>query len=438
MKTKSSLPRSAAAIDVGSEKLYVGVPGQKVRIFDTFTASLHQLRDYLQSRQITTVAMEATGVYWWPVYRVLEEAGFEVCVVNGAHVKNVPGRKTDVADSQWLAELHSKGLLRAGFVPPAQIRKLRTFARLRQEHVANAAKHILHMQKALDLMNLKIHDVFSDTTGVSSLRMIRAILNGVRDPEMLLALCEDSILKRKRDRLLLALQGTWDPEQLFALDQAVAAWDFYHVQMSQCDREVKNALDELAVDQPQPPVDQKPTRKPLRPNAPAIDNLGLLLHRITGVDLTALPCLTDYSQMLLVSEVGTDMSPWPTAAHFVSWLGLSPGKRDSGKRRRKQKRFRGIAGKLFCVIARSLAQSKHLALAGFYRRLRATRGGQVANIAAARKLAILFYNALKHGLAYVEQGLQAYEQKYREQSKKRFMDAAKRFGLVVTEQPLAT
>src|SRR5437879_6215869 len=151
--------RSAAAIDVGSEKLHVGIPKEKVRIFDTFTPALHQLRDYLQSHGITTVAMEATGVYWWPVYRVLEAAGFEVCVVNGAHVKNVPGRKTDVADCQWLAELHSKGLLRGGFVPPAAIRKLRHFARLRQQHLTHAAKHILHMHKALHRMNLSLQDV---------------------------------------------------------------------------------------------------------------------------------------------------------------------------------------------------------------------------------------------------------------------------------------
>lgn len=430
--------RSAAAIDVGSEKLHVGIPKEKVRIFDTVTPALHQLRDYLQSHGVTTVAMEATGVYWWPVYRVLEEAGLEVCVVNGAHVKNVPGRKTDVADCQWLAELHSKGLLRGGFVPPAAIRKLRHFARLRQEHLTNAAKHILHMQKALDLMNLKIHDVFSDTTGVSSLRLIRAILQGVRDPELLLALCEESILKRKREKLLLALAGTWDAEQLFALRQAVAAWDFYHGQMAECDREIELALQELAAQKPEPPPDRHPTPKKLRPNAPVIAQLPQLLQRLTGADLTALPCVTAYSQMLILAEVGTDMSPWPTVKHFTAWLGLSPGRRDSGKRKRSQKRFRGTAGKLFCVIARSLAQSKHLALAGFYRRLRATRGGQVANVAAARKIATLFYNALKFGLAYVEQGLQAYEQKYKEQAKQRFMKAAKRFGLVLADQSVTT
>lgn len=434
----TSKPRLAAAIDVGSEKLHVGVPDQKVRIFDTFTPSLHQLRDYLKSLQVTTVAMEATGVYWWPIYCVLEEAGLEVCVVNGAHVKNVPGRKTDVADCQWLAELHSKGLLSSGFVPPAEIRVLRHFARLRQEHITNAAKHILHMQKALDMMNLKIHDVFSDTTGVSSLRMIRAILRGVRDPELLLSLCESSILKHKRERLLLALQGTWDSEQLFALRQAVAAWDFYHDQMAECDRELERALQTLAAPTPEPPPDLPLTQKKLRPNAPAITDLGSLLQRITGADLTALPCITEYSQMMILSEVGADMSPWPTAKHFTSWLGLTPGKRDSGKRKRNKKRFRGTAGKLFCVIARGLAQSKFLALAGFYRRIRSNRGGQIANIAAARKLAILFYNALKYGVNYVEQGLQTYEQKYREQAKKRFTNAAKRFGFVVTEQGIKT
>lgn len=434
--TKGSITRIAAGIDVGSETLHVGVLGQPVKCFNTFTGSLHQLRDHLQNQGVSTVAMEATGVYWWPVYRVLEEAGLEVCVVNGAHVKNVPGRKTDVADCLWLAELHSKGMLEAGFVPPAQIRKLRDYTRLRQEHVANAARHILHMQKALDLMNLKIHDVLSDTTGISALGMIRAIVGGERNPRALLQKCDARVLKHKTAKLLAALEGTWDEEHLFALDQALQAWDFYHQLIAGCDQAIERVLKTLAQSKPQPPPGQGLTFKKRRPTAPVIENLPFLLQRITGADLNALPCLTDYSQLLILSEVGTDMAPWPTHKHFTSWLGLAPGSRASGKRRRTQKRFRGKAGKLFCVIARSLAQSKNLALAGFYRRVRAKRGGQVANIAAARKLAILFYNALKHGIEYVEQGLKAYELRYKEQAKRRFKRAARRFGLIVNEEPV--
>lgn len=427
---------TVAAIDVGSEKMHVGIPGQPPKVFECFTDSLQQLSKYLQSEGVTSVAMEATGVYWLPIYVILEAAGLEVQVVNGAHVKNVPGRKTDLLDCQWLAQLHAQGLLRGGFVPPAQIRTLRHYVRLRQDHVASGSAHILHMQKALDLMNLKIHDVLSDTVGVSCLRLIRAIVAGQRDPRALLALCEVDVVRRKTEPLLRALQGTWDVEHLFGLKQALEAWDFYQQQIAECDGEIEKLLRALAAQKPEPPADSPTTLKKRRHNAPDLPDLEKLMHRLTGADLSALPCLSAYSQMLIISETGTDMGRWATEQHFVSWLGLAPGSRHSGKRRRNQKRFRGTAGKIFCVIARSLGRSKHLALAGFYRRVRSTRGGQVANIASARKIAILFYNALKHGIKYVEAGLEAYEKRYREQSIKRMKKAAARFGLTIVEPAL--
>src|SRR6185312_8748208 len=386
------------------------------KVFECFTDSLRQLRDHLKEQQVTTVAMEATGVYWLPVYDILEEAGLEVFVVNGAHVKNVPGRKTDMQDSQWLAQLHAQGLLQSGFVPPANIRKLRQYVRLRQDHIRSAAQHILHMQKALDLMNIKIHDVLSQTIGVSCLRMIRAIVAGQRNPEVLLGLCGVDVIRRKTKPLLRALEGTWDEEHLFALKQALEAWDFYQSQIGACDVEIQKVLESLAGQKPERPAGENPTIKKRRANSPAVPKMEQLLHRLTGVDLTALPCITAYSQMMILSEVGTDMSRWATERHFTSWLGLAPGSRQSGKRRRHQRRFRGTAGKIFCVVARTLGRSKYLALSGFYRRIKAKRGAQVANIACARKIAVLFYNALKHGIGYVEQGLQAYEKRYREQS----------------------
>ena len=432
------MTRKAAAIDVGSEKMHVGIAGQDgVKVFECFTDALYQLRDYLLAQQVTTVAMEATGVYWLPVYDLLEAAGLAVCVVNGAHVKNVPGRKTDTQDCQWLAQLHAQGLLQSGFVPPADIRRLRQYVRLRQDHVGSAAQHILHMQKAMDLMNLKLHDVFSQTIGVNCLRMIRAMVAGERDPAVLLALCDADVLRRKTQPLLRALQGTWDEEYLFSLQQALQAWDFYQGQIAACDVAIQKVLAALAAQRPEPPAGAGPTVKKRRANSPEVPQLEQLLHRLTGVDLTALPCITAYSQMLVVSEVGTDMSRWPTGKHFVSWLGLSPGSRQSGKRRRRQKRFRGTAGKIFCVVARTLGRSKYLALSGFYRRIKATRGAQVANIACARKIALLFYHALKHGMQYVEQGLEAYEQHYREQSITRLKKAAAHFGYTLQNQTVA-
>ena len=431
------MSRTAAAIDVGSEKMHVGIDQQQeVRIFECFTDSLHQLRDYLLERQVTTVAMEATGVYWLPVFDILEGAGLEVVVVNGAHVKNVPGRKTDIQDCQWLAQLHGQGLLQAGFVPPARIRKLRSYVRLRQEHVTHGAQHILHMQKALDLMNIKIHDVLSQTIGVSCLRMIRGMVAGQRNPLALLALCDVEVQKRKSKDVLRALQGHWEEEHLFALKQALQGWDFYQSQIASCDKEIERLLGSLAAQKPQPSPTQKPTIKKRRGNTPEIAELEGFLHRLTGADLSALPCITAYSQLLLVAEVGTDMSRWATAKHFTSWLGLAPGSRQSGKRRRVQKRFRGAAGKIFAVVARTIGRSKYLAISGFYRRVKAKRGGQVANIACARKIAVLFYNAMRYGIQYVEQGLKKYEQQYKERTVKGLARAAARFGYTLTNQPV--
>lgn len=423
----------AAAIDVGSERLHVAVVNQAVQVFDTFTDSLHALRDYLLSAGVTTVAMEATGVYWLPVYEVLEAARLEVCVVNGAHVKSLPGRKSDMQDCQWLAELHSHGLLRGGFVPPHDIRRLRDYQRLRQDHIRMGSAHIQHMQKALDRMNLKIHEVLSDLTGRSGLRLIQAILQGVRAPHLLLECCDVQIVTRKRAALLKAVKGNWQAEHLFALRQAYEGWQFYQRQIAACDREISAVLAELAASAPpdDAPVGAAPTKR-LQHNAPQIADLHKLLLRITGgQDLGALPALSDYSVLQVLSEVGTDMSRWPTVKHFTAWLGLAPSSRRSGKRRRREKRFRNPAGQIFCVVARSLARSKHLALGGFYRRLRAMHGAQLANIATARKVAVLFYNTLRYGLAYVEQGLQNYEVAYRQQCLRRLERNARQFGLTL-------
>lgn len=429
------MTRKAAAIDVGSERMHVGIEAHpEVKIFECFTDSLHQLRDYLLTEQVTTVAMEATGVYWLPIFEILEAAGLEVIMVNGAHVKNVPGRKTDVQDCQWLAQLHGMGLLKAGFVPPDKIRTLRSYMRLRQEHVANGSRHVLHMQKAMDLMNIKIHDVLSQTTGLSCLRMIRGMVEGVREPELLLGLCDIDVRRRKRKEVLRALRGTWDAEHLFSLKQALQGWDFFQSQIAACDAEIAKVLAQLAAEKPPLPPEQKPTIKRGHGNSPEIPGMEELMHRITGVDLSALPCISAYGQMLILAEVGTDMSRWPTHKHFVSWLGLSPGSRHSGKRKKNQKRYRGAAGRLFCVLVRSIGRSKYLAITGFYHRIKSKHGGQVANIACARKIAVLFYNALRFGLKYVEQGLEHYEKQYRERNLRGLRKAAARFGYTLTAE----
>lgn len=436
----SKLPRKAAGIDVGSEKLFVGLPRGEVRAFDCFTGCLHQMRDYLIELKVTDVAMEATGVYWIAAYEVLEKAGLRVCVVNAAHARHLPARKSDVSDCQWLAQLHHKKLLNGGFVPPTLVRTLRDYTRLRQDHIRRGSSHLLHMQKALDQMNIKIHEVISELDGASGLRMVQAILAGERNPDALLALCDEQIIRKKARRLRLALEGHWKDSQLFALQQAYESYSHYQRQIHACDQKIKEALEALAQAAPPPKKEAIPQGKPKRihHNAPSIAGLEKLLLKITGgEDLAQLPCLTNYSAMQLISEVGADMSRWKTVKQFTAWLGLAPAHRQSGKKNRNERRFRGKAGQLFCVIAQSLARSKYLALGGFYRRIRGRRGGQVANIAAARKLAVLFYNCLVHGWTYVEEGLEAYETKYKEQMIKRVKAQAKRFGLNVLENQVA-
>lgn len=439
------------AIDVGSERLHAAVYDGPTRVFSTFTSDLQKLVEFFKEHGVASVALEATGVYWMVPHEVLEEAGLKVVVVNGAHVKNLPGRKSDLSDAQWLAELHAHGLLRGGFVPAEAVRRLRDYQRLRQDHVQMGSTHVLHMQKALDRMNVKLHEVISQITGWSGQRIIQAILEGERDPEKLAGLCDEQILGKKKAKVVEALRGLWRAEHVFALQQAWEGWQFYQKQMTACDREIARILAELTPAQPERPTptqgaetESKPaaapkkraTGKRMHHNAPDIPKLHqTLLHLCGGQNAADLPTLTDYTVMQIIAETGTDMSRWPTVKHFTAWLGLAPSSRQSGKRRKPEKRFRGRAGQLFCVAARSLARSKHLALGGFYRRIRATRGGQVANIAAARKVAQLFYCTLRYGLDYVERGLEQYNAQYKAQSIKRIQAAARRFGLTV--QPTA-
>jgi len=410
----------AAFVDVGSEQMYVSIAGGPPEVFGAMTGELHRLRDWLQERGVHSVAMEATGVYWLPLYSVLEGAGMEVRMVNGKQTRNLPGRKTDMQDCQWGATLHAHGLLRAGFVPPAHIRELQDYLRLRQDHLTMAASHVQHMQKALERMNVKLHDVISNVVGVSGLAVIEGILAGERDPERLLQLCDVQIQTRKAAHFKEALRGTWSQEHLFALRQALESWRHYQGQMAACNEQIKAVLERLeaSLTPPQSPGGEPPASGPApttskkKPgiNAPAIEGLGGLMLRLWGgKDLTVLPACTTYSMLQLIGEVGLDLSQWPSAKHFTSWLGLAPGSYQSGKRRRGTGRKRNRAGRLLCVIVRSLARSKDTALGGFYRRMAARRGGLVAIIATARKLAVLIWQAMVKGLAYVEQGLKAYE-----------------------------
>lgn len=437
MKSLPVLDGNAAAIDVGSEKLHVSIGGQAPQVFGTFTGDLENLRDVLLQKGVRSVAMEATGVYWLYLYEVLEGAGLEVVVVNGRHVQNVPGRKTDMADCQWLATLHAHGLLRGGFVPSADIRRLQDYQRLRCDHLVGAAAQVQKMQQALERMNLKIHDVISDLTGVSGLKVVRAILRGERRPGELLALCAEQIQKQKAERVKESLRGCWKKEQLFALRQALEVWEFYQKQIAECDRELEESLKEMAGGgesrggDPGGALKLGPAKAPGK-NTPVIERFQELLARVCGGrDATQIPGLGTGLVLQLISEVGTEMTRWPSEKHFVSWLGLAGGHKQSGKRKGSVKAHRNRAGRMFCAAARSLAQSVDKALGGFYRRLRGRLGGVAANVALARKLALLFYRLLRYGLEYVEKGLKSYQAKVLETEARLLRKLAKKQGFIL-------
>jgi len=428
----------AAFVDVGSEQMHVSVGGERPEVFGAVTSQLHALRDWLLGQGVQSVAMEATGVYWLPLYTVLEASGLKVVMVNGRHMRNVPGRKTDMSDAQWGSTLHMHGLLRAGFVPPAHIRRLQDYLRLRAEHVSAAAGHVQHMQKALERMNIKLHDEISDLAGASGQAVVRAILEGERDPARLLALCDKRIQRSKGERVEESLRGTWAEEHLFALAQAVQSWDHYRSQIKECDRRIELLLQEYDFDDAPPaPGAKRKARKGPGKNAPEIAQLReTLTHICGGHDLSVLPAHTEYSVLQLIGEVGTDLTKWHTEKHFTSWLSLAPGTHQSGKRKRSVKRKRNRAGRLFCVMARSLARSKNIALGGFYRRMAARRGGLVANVALARKLATLFWRVMVKGMDYVEHGLQHYEAKVLQAKHRALQSLAKQLGVSIAPASL--
>jgi hypothetical protein len=426
------LDPTAAAIDVGSEQLYVSIAGGPPKVFGTTTGQLQGMRDYLLAQGVRSVAMEATGIYWLCPYEVLERAGLQVVMVNGKYVKNLPGRKTDLSDCQWQATLHAHGLLKPGFVPPEHIRRLQDYLRVRTDHITMAGSHEQHMQKALERMNLKIHDVLSDLTGVSGLKMVQAIIAGVRNPVALLALCDPQVQNNKAGRLRAALEGTWKAEHLFALRQAYELWQFYQQKITECDQAIQGVLQELAgPEDPNHPA--PPPNKRGGINAPQIAGLHAMLWRLCGgKDPTQLPGVADYVLLQLISEVGTDLEKnWKTEKHFTAWLGLAPGSRNSGKRRGSQRRSRNRAGRLFCVVARSVGRSVDKALGGFYRRLRGRKGGLVANLALARKLAELFWRLMVHGVSYVEQGLKKYQEKVAQTEQRLLQKLAHKYDLLL-------
>jgi transposase len=422
---------NAAGIDIGSERHMVAVPEGRaevaVREFGTFTADLIALADWLQQCGVTTVAMESTGVYWIPLFELLERRGFEVKLVDARHVKNVTGRKSDILDCQWIQQLHTYGLLAGAFRPADELCVLRSYLRQREMLTQTASMHIQHMQKALQQMNLLLHNVVSDITGVTGMKIIKAMLAGERDPQVL-ASYRDNKCHHDRATIAKSLVGNYRAEHLFSLRQAVDLYEIYQTKIGDCDQAIVTQVSAQpdVTDEPPPP---EPKRTSARDRQRGGVNVRDLLFQKSGVDLFAIPGLAADTLLVLASEVGFDLSPWKTEKHFSSWLSLCPGTKISGGKvlSRRVKRNPNRAAQAFRMAAATLSRSKS-ALGAFYRRIKARSGGKQAITATAHKIARIYYALLTQGTTYVELGQQAYEQKYEERRLKHLMAQAKSLG----------
>lgn len=443
----------AAGIDVGATEHSVCVPedavtaGQPpVRQFKAFTGDLDQLVEWLQGCKVQTVAMESTSVYWIPLYQKLERAGLEVVLVNARHLKRVPGRKTDVLDCQWLQQMHSYGLLSGSFRPSDDICVLRTFLRHRSNLVAGCGMQVQHMQRALNQMNIHLHHVISDLDGETGLAILDAILAGERDPKELVKLRHVQCRKSTVEEMEAALKGDWREEHLFVLQQSLESYRALQRQIAECDRAMEKALDRVAVnpavvpeaERPANPVAQSAGEKKKRKkrtggNTPQKD-LTAQLHRVCGVDLTRVVGFNVLSVLILISEIGVDMSRWPNAKAFCSWLGLCPGNAISGGKILSTRTARVVnrVAILLRTLAPTLARTDTW-IGSFHRRMKARLGPAAANTATARKLATIVYHLLKYREEYIDVDRVVYEEKFRRYRIGRLRRQAEELGYAITE-----
>ena len=420
---------NAAGIDVGAASHFVAVPPDRddepVREFPSFTEDLERLADWLTACEVDTVAMESTGVYWIPLFELLESRGFTVYLVNARHVKNVPGRKSDVLDCQWLQQLMTFGLLRGAFRPKGDCCALRCVARQREMLQRYQSRHVQHMQKALTQMNLQLGQVISDVAGDTGQKIIRAILSGERDGPTLAKL-RNVRIRASEEEIAKSLQGNWREEHLFALKQAVALYDAYAEQLAECDRQLETMLAALAQHEGQP---EKPKRRGGKAkNAPRFD-LRTYLFQLCGVDVTRIDGIDVTTAFKVLAEVGADLSRFTSAKHFASWLGLCPGTKISGGKvlSGKSKRTANRAAQALRMAAANLRTSQS-ALGAYYRRLCARMDKPRAVTACAHKLARLIYTLLTKGEEYVDQGQAQYEERYRQRVVKTLTKRAEQLG----------
>lgn len=427
----------AAGIDAGSKQHFVSVPEhcseEPVRSFGTFTQDLNALADWLVSCGITTVAVEATGVYWIPLYEILEERGLNPKLVDSRSVGK-RNKKTDVLDCQWLRQLHTFGLLDGAFRPPADILVLRSYNRQRRMLIECAANHIRHIQKALDLMNVKLTLVVSDIVGATGLRIIRAILSGQHEPAQLASL-RDRSCKASEETFVHALIGNYREEHLFELRQALELFEIYQAKIAECDRRIAETLARLTLPGHASVVRKK--QRSRRKNQPHFDMRGLLAA-FTGVDLVKIDGLSESSVLTLTSETGTDMSHWSSGKQFAAWLHLSPNTQVTGGKpilKKGKKIHPNRAAQAFRLAAQTLERSTKCALGAFFRRIQSRHGRQAAIKATARKLALIYYSMLKNKSEYQDLGASYYETRYRENLLNSMRKKALKLGFELT--PLA-
>ena len=427
---------NAAGIDIGASSHFVAVPADRdeepVREFSAFTSGLHDVADWLAACGVTTVAMESTGVYWVPLYDLLEEHGIEVFLVNAQHVRGVPGRKSDVLDCQWLRQLHSYGLLRGSFRPEHDFVKMRTYLRHRGTLVAERSALVQRMQKALTLSNVQLHLAVTDITGETGMRIIRDILAGNHDP-VALAKHRHYACKASAEEIAEALRGEFREEHLFMLSQAVGLYDAYGEKLIECDQVIEVLLKELVkthcAQVQRPPLPPAKSRRKRRPKEAQFD-IREPLYQLVGVDLSAVPGLGELSALQLVGEIGIDMTRWKDAKHFVSWTTLAPSCRITGGKPKNARR--PATAHRVAVILRMAAMNAgrtQTATGGFYRRLGFRAGKGKAVVATGAKLARTIYSMIRNGTAYEDEGTAAYDERYRQRVIRNLKRRAKELGL---------
>ena len=432
----------AAGLDIGAETIWACVPSDRdpspVRSFGTCTPDLVALVDWLVACRITTVAMEATGVSWIPIYDLLEARGLQAVLVNPHHLKIVPGRKSDVQDCQWAQRLHSYGLLRGSFRPDAELTVLRASTRQRASLVEQRAVHIQLMQKAMQQMNGQVTQVVSDSTGVTGMQIIRAIVAGERDP-VVVAQVRHPRCRSSQETIAKALTGSYRAEHVFALSQALILYDCYTTQLAACDVQIEQQYAVMEpvwdADDPPPPLPPDPKHNTHRKNAPAYD-VRQALYNLLGVDLTAVDGLHASTAQIILSEIGTDMGKWPSEKHFCSWLGLAPHNDITGGRvvRRRTLKVRNRAAQALRLAAQAMSRSQ-TALGAFYRRIRARAGPERAVTATAHKLARIIYHMLKQHQPYAPPSAEVYEQQQRDRAVRQLERRAARLGFTLAPQP---